>query len=735
MLRAAITMSIRVPLVLAALLLSVPDLGRAQTPDIPEQTPPVQPERRERQPAPKETTAEEQADVPPEPARAQTRTRKNAPNTTAEDRPAPAKAETTDVRPVARSSRSPSLRLSSTLVGETGLLRIAAAEGSPQGTLRLSFGLDFFSVGSFIDDADSQSRVGGTLSVGAAVHKYVEMWLSTRAQSSNNVYTQPNLLQAQGDMTLGVKAFYPLADLANVGADLQVTFLSGIGDTSFDFGATQLAFRALLTSDFSKAIEQVPLRFHLNAGIIVDNSKNLLTQELSNAERFALNVSDFNRFAFGVGLEAPFKYVTPYVEYMMELPFGYLATPGIVLSARGLSPAQGMATARICTIDEDAACARPAVQRAIPQHLTLGARVSALQDFTFDAAVEIGLTPDVATGVVGTPPYNIVLLAAYAFDPFHARAESGPPISVPVLVPELTEVDKTPATGSIVGMVKSKGDGKEVQGAVITFDRAPPVATSAAGMFRSHEVEPGPLAITITRDGYESGSSKAEVVAGQAIEVAVELIPSVKEGVIKGRVVDDKDQPLAGINVSFIGPTNTSATTGADGTFEAKALAGHYSVEAVQEGYLKKARDFELKGGETASLDVLLRKRPKQAVAAIAKNQIVVNQSVHFVTGEARLEPDAAAVLDNVVDVLVANKQIKKLRVEGHTDNVGSDDANLVLSRDRAAAVVEYLVQQGIERARLDADGYGSSRPIAPNLTRRGREQNRRVEFHIVSGS
>jgi outer membrane protein OmpA-like peptidoglycan-associated protein len=716
-------MSTRLPLVLVALLLFVPGIGRAQTPDIPEERPPEAPEKKT-QPAVVDIEAAEE--VPPEPEVEQPARTNPAKRS--------AQPEASRVSPTVTKRRSENLRLSSNLYGETGLTRIAAAEGSPQGTLRFSFGLDFFTVGSFFQENDEASRVGATVALGAALHDYVEMWLSTRAQSSHNEFTSPRLLQSQGDVRLGIKGFYPLADLISVGADLQLGLLSGIGETFFDFSSTQVQIRGLVTSDLAKAIPQVPLRFHLNAGIIIDNSKNLLGEDLFNSERFALEVSDFNRFQVGLGLEAPFKYVTPYIEYQIEFPFGNVeATPGVVLVAEGLRAAQTTPDpmARFCTIENDTNCARSAPQRTFPQHLTLGARISALQDFTFDAAVEIGLTPDVATGVVATPPYNVVLLAAYAFDPFHARGDSGPPISVPILIPEFSEVEKTPTTGSVIGSIKSK-EGKEVQGAVVTFDRSPPVATSAAGMFRSHEIEPGPIAITVTREGYETGTAKAEVVAGQAIEIALNLVTSIKEGTIKGRIIDDKDKPIPGINISLIGPTNASAVTGEDGGFEAKVIAGKYSVEAAQEGYLKKARELELKGGESATLDLVVRKRPKQAVAEISKNQIVVKQSVHFVTGEARLAPDAAAVLDNVVDLLVANKQIRKLRIEGHTDNVGVDDANVTLSRERAASVVDYLVQQGVDRSRLEAEGYGASRPIAPNLTRRGREQNRRVEFHII---
>ena len=75
---------------------------------------------------------------------------------------------------------------------------------------------------------------------------------------------------------------------------------------------------------------------------------------------------------------------------------------------------------------------------------------------------------------------------------------------------------------------------------------------------------------------------------------------------------------------------------------------------------------------------------------------------------------------------------VKRVRVEGHTDNRGVKAANQTLSEDRARAVMEYLVSQGLAADRLESVGYGDTKPIAPNLTARGRELNRRVEFIVL---
>ena len=298
------------------------------------------------------------------------------------------------------------------------------------------------------------------------------------------------------------------------------------------------------------------------------------------------------------------------------------------------------------------------------------------------------------------------------------------------MVPEA--VTPAPSQGRIAGLVKHQTSGAAVAGAVISFDRGPPVATQPDGRFTSFELDPGPVKVTVAKEGFEPGTAELQVAVGETAEIEVALAPSIKEGTVSGRVVDEKDQPVGGASVRLEGKESKDATTDASGHFELKITEGAYSLVVDKDGFLKKSRELTLKGGGTFNTEILIRPRPKQTLVEVKGDRILVKEKVHFVTGEARLEPDAAALLDQVLDLMVNNKQIKKVRIEGHTDNVGGDDTNQRLSQDRAQAVLRYLVDQGIDERRLEAVGYGSSRPIAPNLTRRGREQNRRVEFHIV---
>ena len=112
-------------------------------------------------------------------------------------------------------------------------------------------------------------------------------------------------------------------------------------------------------------------------------------------------------------------------------------------------------------------------------------------------------------------------------------------------------------------------------------------------------------------------------------------------------------------------------------------------------------------------------------------NVVRILQQVHFATGKSTILPESFNLLQQVVDAIIKNN-VKRVKVEGHTDNRGVKAANQTLSEDRARSVMEYLIAQGLDKVRLESVGYGDSKPIAPNLTARGRELNRRVEFIVL---
>lgn len=119
-------------------------------------------------------------------------------------------------------------------------------------------------------------------------------------------------------------------------------------------------------------------------------------------------------------------------------------------------------------------------------------------------------------------------------------------------------------------------------------------------------------------------------------------------------------------------------------------------------------------------------------VDAPFEEKIAIIQKIHFEFNRWNIRPVSFPILDDVVAVLQQNTQIKKIRIEGHTDWIGSDGYNERLSMKRANSVRDYLIQKGIAADRLSAEGLGESRPIADNNTDLGRAKNRRTEFTVV---
>lgn len=163
--------------------------------------------------------------------------------------------------------------------------------------------------------------------------------------------------------------------------------------------------------------------------------------------------------------------------------------------------------------------------------------------------------------------------------------------------------------------------------------------------------------------------------------------------------------------------------------------AGVVTAQPGQDLVVKAQKKGVAFSARFISFDSLSRHGAAQAELELASLQVgkeYTLNDINFASNSYALTDAARAIIDEFVVFLEAHPQVKA-DIQGHTDNVGNDRSNLILSRNRAQAVYEYLLEQGISASRLSHHGYGEERPVASNQTPQGRAQNRRTVFVVTA--
>ncbi|MEM7654704.1 MAG: OmpA family protein [Bacteroidota bacterium] len=200
---------------------------------------------------------------------------------------------------------------------------------------------------------------------------------------------------------------------------------------------------------------------------------------------------------------------------------------------------------------------------------------------------------------------------------------------------------------------------------------------------------------------------------------------------LRGLVRDSITQePLAAkLNLIDVEKKDTvrQAITDVDGSFlMSLPLDRAYAAFVEAEGYLFTTTHFYLKElEETPYFDVVVEMKP------LKKDVQVVLSNIFFETNSADLQATSDAELQFLVNFLEKNPSIR-IEIQGHTDDIGGEEYNLNLSQKRAESVKNHLIEAGIGETRIEAKGYGETRPVAGNITDEDRAQNRRTEFKIL---
>jgi outer membrane protein OmpA-like peptidoglycan-associated protein/tetratricopeptide (TPR) repeat protein len=201
---------------------------------------------------------------------------------------------------------------------------------------------------------------------------------------------------------------------------------------------------------------------------------------------------------------------------------------------------------------------------------------------------------------------------------------------------------------------------------------------------------------------------------------------------VKGKVYDEKTKEGLPSSVELndvkTGKLVSKLQTDEDGNYLVTLPVGkNYAFNVNRKGYLFYSENYNI--SSTAPDSTFQADIPLQPIEA---NASIILKNVFFDTKKTDLKPESIAELDNVVKLMNQNPAIR-IRITGYTDNIGKPAHNLILSKGRAVAVVNYLLGKGLMNDRLSFAGMGESHPVADNNTEEGRAMNRRTELSIIS--
>ena len=208
--------------------------------------------------------------------------------------------------------------------------------------------------------------------------------------------------------------------------------------------------------------------------------------------------------------------------------------------------------------------------------------------------------------------------------------------------------------------------------------------------------------------------------------------PPVQPVYLIGKVKDSEtgEPVLAKIDINDISTGETMGTTASsdkDGSYRVKLPAKKsYMIDLRATGFLSETRRIDVPENwmkEDYNLNIELIK--------VKVGKKVVLNNILFETGKSILTSGSYKELDHLLNIMKENAMMK-IEISGHTDKTGSEPLNFKLSEARAKVVVDWLIQKGIDRSRMEFKGYGSLQPVSDNTTAAGRAKNRRVEFKIL---
>ena len=252
--------------------------------------------------------------------------------------------------------------------------------------------------------------------------------------------------------------------------------------------------------------------------------------------------------------------------------------------------------------------------------------------------------------------------------------------------------------------------------------RARKKATNGKGI-AAFRIPEGDYTITATRQGYIPSEEVvfSHVEDKEQVDIALRPVPVYSIFVRNAKTGENMETRVRFIDQHTekeIAKATTDAATG--GYSIALPMGSTYRVHI-------EAEEFFAEEGFITNLAAT----DSFALQPIEKKKAIVLHNLYFATNKTAILPESEAALSDLYDMLTENPEIR-IQIIGHTDAVGSDKDNQILSEGRANSVRQNMIDRGIDPSRIEAIGKGESEPIAINDTEEGRAKNRRVEFIVL---
>ncbi|TRX55953.1 OmpA family protein [Fulvivirga sp. M361] len=301
---------------------------------------------------------------------------------------------------------------------------------------------------------------------------------------------------------------------------------------------------------------------------------------------------------------------------------------------------------------------------------------------------------------------------------------------------DIFQLEERPVTITLKGLVTDRKTNDGIGARMLVSHEGKVMDTviveNGIGTYAMKLPEEGSYSFALTSEGHhptEGDLSIVNVINDTVLLKDFKMEPVKRNAILSGTVFDAKtNEPIsARVEVTF----NTDnqrvyRKRVEEGYYEMElSKKGWFGISATAEGYINgnDSINYGNDGQTLLSKDIYLN--------IIEVGTTVRLNNIFFDFDKTTLKSESFVELDKVVEFLTNNSSVE-IEIAGHTDSKGSDDYNLNLSQGRAEAVVNYLIQNGVDDYRLEARGYGETVPLETNSTDEGRAVNRRVEFTVL---